>query len=120
MEEATPSDDVHMHFKGSYLKEESTNDHEKAFVDDKDLDDCDVDEQLRSQHLKVPFDVFLYNFSHVLIYKEKESVDGESIREEGSFNNERTMENSSDDHGDKEYGVHDPSIGERYATQDEL
>ncbi|KAL4562220.1 hypothetical protein LXL04_034418 [Taraxacum kok-saghyz] len=58
---------------------------------------------------------------------EEETGSREAIREEGLSDNE--WENSGDDHGDKEYGVHDPSvhwkqmkphIGERFACQDEL
>ncbi|KAL4590942.1 hypothetical protein LXL04_003889 [Taraxacum kok-saghyz] len=59
--------------------------------------------------------------------EEKESR--EAIREEGLNDNDNEWEDSDDDHGDKEYGVHDPSVhckqmkphlGERFPCQEEL
>lgn len=55
-------------------------------VDD-ELDDYDIDEQTSSQHLKVPFDAFLYDFCHVRVYKERHNNDEQAFKEESVSGN---------------------------------
>lgn len=68
---------------------------ERVFAVDEELNDYDADEYTSSQHFKVPFDAFLYDFYSFHVYNERENVDDKVTREKGHSNNE--MEDEEDE-----------------------